>query len=188
MKTWSGRFNIYLLALAAALSTGCKTHPPADGKKEEAKDDKKMNVLWFHLEENPDSSGRNGPVPIYRANPEWVTVSRSPFLSEEEIEKIKVLDAPGGIEIEVQFSERTGKRLLEMITTANLGRRIAVLGQFDHERRWLAAPKITRRLAEGLFRFTPDATREETEKLVQAINQQIRKAKENKSTLDSEWR
>jgi hypothetical protein len=185
MKTWSDRFNIYLLALVIALGAGCKTPPKEEDttdekkadKQDGRKDDKSSVVLWFHLEENPDNTGHNGPVPVYRANPEMVTINRTPFLSEAEIDRVKLIDAPGGVEIEVQFTERTGRRLLDINTTSNIGRRLVILAQFDKQRRWLAAPKITHRISNGIFRFTPDATREETEKLVDAINHQIKKSK-----------
>jgi hypothetical protein len=185
MKIWSDRFNIYLLVLVIALGAGCKTPPKeednkddsAEEKKEGRKDDKSKIVLWFHLEENLDTTGRNGPVPVYRANPELVTINRTPFLSEEELDRIKLIDAPGGIEIEVKFNELHGRRALDNVTTSNLGRRIVVLAQFDKKRRWLAAPKITHRISNGIFRFTPDADREEAEKLVKAITHQIKKTK-----------
>jgi hypothetical protein len=36
--------------------------------------------------------------------------------------------------------------------------------------RWLAAPRITGRIADGRLEFTPDATRDEAERIVHGLN------------------
>jgi len=41
--------------------------------------------------------------------------------------------------------------------------------------RWLAAPLINRRMADGMITFTPDASREETEKFVEGLNNSAKK-------------
>ena len=38
------------------------------------------------------------------------------------------------------------------------------------EARWLAAPRISQRIKDGVLVFTPDATREEAERIVRGLN------------------
>lgn len=170
-------FNTYLLlALALALSAGCqsgKTKDPARrGKNEEAS-------LRLHLEVNPDGSDRNAPVSIGREHPFSLNVEKTAFVTEFQIEQASVLDGLGGFSIAIQFNKQ-GTFLLEMVTTANKGKHLAISAEFG-EMRWLAAPLITRRLGEGQLVFTPDATREEAERIVKGLNRLAERArKENK--------
>jgi hypothetical protein len=45
------------------------------------------------------------------------------------------------------------------------------------ENRFLGAPLITKRITDGVFVFTPDATREEAERIVAGLNNVIAKLK-----------
>jgi preprotein translocase subunit SecD len=151
-------FNAYLLlGLAALLSSGCQAF-----KKKEA------STFRVHLEVNEDPSGRSKPVPVYRQNPIYVHVESSPFLNEGNVAKAYVVDALGAFQIMIQF-DRRGTWVLEQYTTANKGRRFAIFSQFG-DARWLAAPVINQRITDGLLVFTPDATREESERLVRGLN------------------
>ncbi|MCL5098892.1 MAG: hypothetical protein M1608_15430 [Candidatus Omnitrophica bacterium] len=162
MKSWLSRFNIYLLAGLLAATAGCQT-----GGQD--KDDKKVSTLRLQLEVNADGSGRNGPVKILRNDPVIINVENAPFLTEVDVEKAEVIDEPGSSAIKVQFKAPDGVRLLEMVTTANKGKRIAVFSQFG-DARWLAAPLISQSITNGVFIFTPDANREETERIVLGLN------------------
>jgi preprotein translocase subunit SecD len=160
------RFNIYLpLALAFALGAGCQSgnakDPAKHGKNEEAS-------LRIHLEVNPDGSDRSGPVSIGREHPFELNVEKTAFLTEFQIEKAAVVDSFGGYSISIQFNKQ-GIFLLEMHTTANKGRHLAIAAEFG-EMRWLAAPLITQRLGDGRLVFTPDATRAEAERIVNGLN------------------
>ena len=42
------------------------------------------------------------------------------------------------------------------------------------ETRWLAAPLITKRISDGVFIFTPDASKEETERIVNGLKNVIK--------------
>ena len=95
-------------------------------------------------------------------------MDREPFLFENNITAAKVVEERGGFEIELQFDQK-GTWLLEQYTTANKTRRVAVFAIFG-ESRWLAAPLITRRVSDGKFTFSPDATREESERIVRGLN------------------
>jgi len=151
-------FNLYLLApLAVALGAGCKTSEP-----------KEESTLRLHLEATPSRFASNLLAVVDRAHPFPVQVEKEPFLYENNVASAKVVDARGGFEIEVQLDQK-GSWLLEQYTTANKTRRIVVFSMFGQPR-WLAAPVITRRISDGNFSFTPDATREEAERIVRGLN------------------
>ena len=168
MNTRTRRFNLYLLALISLLVvTGCQTT-----KKKEA------TLLKFHLEVNPDGSDRSKPVPIYRASPIYVNVETKPFIQEGNVVQAAVIDDSfGGFQLKVQL-DRQGSWLLEQYTTASKGKRVAIFSHFG-EARWLGAPILTKRIADGVFAFTPDATREETERMVRGLNELAKKSQKD---------
>jgi hypothetical protein len=152
------RFNAYLaVALFALCGAGCQTF-----KKKEA------STLRIHQEVNRDGTDKNGPVPVYRQNPVYVNVEHSPFLTEASIAKASLVDALGSFQIMIQY-DRRGTWLLEQYSTAHRGRRIAIFSQFG-QARWLAAPILQNRISDGLLVFTPDATREEAERIVRGLS------------------
>jgi len=159
------RFNLYLIALLVlALAAGCAT--------EERKRRHQPSKLDVHLEVPPDGTNLSEPVPIYRAKPVMVNVQREAFLTELHVKEAKVVDAVGGFAIQIQF-DRQGTWLLEEFTNQYHGRRFAVhcdFGEQLKENRWLAAPIVSRGISDGVFIFTPDATREEAEQLVLGLN------------------
>lgn len=162
------RFNTYLLlALCLSLTGGCQT---AESKRKN-----ELTTLRLHLEVNADGTQHNEPVPIYRAKPILVNVEKKPFVDEGNMAKAEVIDVLGGFAIQIQF-DRQGTWLLEQYSTANKDRHIAIFSQFG-ETRWLAAPVISQRIANGLFTFTPDATREEAERIVLGLNNVAREVK-----------
>jgi hypothetical protein len=172
MMIGRNRFNIYLLlSLAAAFGVGCLTLN---------KPDKQMSTLRVHLEANPDESSYTTSVPIYREKPVSITVDKIPFLTELDVSEAKVIDVMGGFELSIKFNKH-GSWLLEGYSTGNLGKHFAVFSQFGKtakESRWLAAPTFSRRITNGGMIFTPDATREEAERIVLGLNNVAKKAKE----------
>ena len=133
------------------------------------KQKKDLTSLRFHLEVNRDGTDKNGPVTIGRTSPFVVNVERAWFLDEQQIQSAAVVDdGLGGFVVVVQF-ERKGSWLLEQYTTSNRGRCVAIFAAFN-EPRWIAAPKIGKTISNGTFAFTPDATREEAERLVRGLN------------------
>jgi preprotein translocase subunit SecD len=160
MKMRGTAFNTLLLWMLAALLAGCET---SGGKFK-----KEASTLRLHLEVTPDGTGHNAPVPIYRAHPIYVNVEKDAFLNEGFIQKAEVVNDLGGFSIRIQF-EQKGVWLLENVTTANKGRRIAIFSQFG-DARWLAAPVLVQRITDGALQFTPDATREEAERIVRGLN------------------
>jgi preprotein translocase subunit SecD len=171
MMIRSERFNIYLLAaLAVVAACGCKS----DGEKQPKK---LLSTFRLYVEANRDSTQSQEPVPIYREKPVWVTVQKTPFLTEGNVAEAKVIDVGGDFALRIQF-DRAGTAMFEQCTTANRGRRIAVFCQFGKEVkdfRWLAAPVISRRTTDGVFVFTPDANREEAEEIALGLNNVAKK-------------
>lgn len=162
------RFNLYFgIALAVIVVAGCKT-------TEEAKKNnkKEVSLVALHLEVNPDGASDNAPVAIHRTNPVYVNISKTPFLDSTDLETASVVDEPGGLfSIRLKFNFR-GSALLEAMTISHVGKRVAVFCQTDTVR-WLAAPQIRKGMHDGVFIFTPDATREEADRIVRGLNNAV---------------
>ena len=169
MKVPLTRFNI-ILAVVLLVALGCKT-------SEEKKRAKEAAFLRFHIERNVDGTQHNAPVPVYRANPMLVGVERNAALDEDFMDKVELVAADefGNLAIKVTFNA-AGTRRLDYITSSYKGKRLAVHAKWT-ESRWLAAPLITRRITDGVFIFTPDASREECERIVRGLNNVIAKQK-----------
>ena len=161
MMTGIRWFNIYLLLFFLALVPGCST----TGGKKQGKD---ASTLRLHLEVHADGTPHNTSVPIYRERPVLVNINREPFLTEADIDSAAVVNVVGGFAIQVQFN-RHGTLILDNVSSVNRGRRVVIQSQFT-EPRWLAAPVMTRRLTDGVLVFTPDATQEETDRIVRGLN------------------
>ena len=176
MMTRVGPFNRNLWmapVLAAAMllaGFGCASHSK---EKEKEKDDKKPGQheeasLRLYLEVNVDGSDRNAPVSIGRQHPFVLNVEKRSFLTEFNVEKASVVESLGGFSISVRYNQE-GAWILEQYTTANKGKHMAIAGEFG-QMRWLAAPLINARIADGMLVFTPDATREECDRIVSGLN------------------
>ena len=163
------RFNI-ILAAFVLLSMGCKT-------TEQKKSAKEAAFLRFHVQTNPDGTQHNFPVTVYRGNPIALTVERDAALDEGFMQKAEVVAADefGNFAIKITFDE-TGTQRLDYVTSSNKGRRLVALCRWT-ESRVLAAPLISKRISDGVFVFTPDATREEAERIVTGLNNVIKKLK-----------
>lgn len=168
------RFNIYLLmAFAAAIACGCQS--PETKKK------KQLATLHLHIEVSPDTLGHTEVASILRNTPFDLKVEKTPFLTEGNITESQVVNTMGGFAITLQFNNE-GKLLLEEYTAANRGRKIAVFSQWGKDlaqHRWLAAPAVNSRISNGLFAFTPDASRAEAEEIVLGLNNVSKKIRGN---------
>lgn len=171
MKFRLARFNIYLQALMVLAWGGAGCHTDKGQKKAPKKG---FSTLRLHLEVNPDGTDKNGVVMVGRQTRFPVNVNKLGFIEVTHLSRASLVDdGLGGFALQIQLN-RQGTWLLEQYTVANKGRRIAVFAELD-DFHWIAAPVITKKLSEGLFTFTPDATREETEKLVLGLNKEIKK-------------
>jgi preprotein translocase subunit SecD len=162
------RFNTYLVvALMVALTAACGCRSP-----EERQQRKLLSTLRLHLEGDRDQTKTDEAVPVYRAKPVWVRITKAPFLNEAQVSQAAVVDTVGGFALHIQFDHQ-GTVLLEQCTAANRGRKMAIFCQFGKELkdyRWLAAPVISRRISDGVLVFTPDATRAEAAEIAQGLN------------------
>jgi len=171
MSFYPRLFNLYLLS-AALLLAGCAS--------EKSKSAKLLSALRVHVEANitgPDAFGTTETISLIRSAPVTITVARNPILSETDVAQAAVMNVPGGFAVEIQFNHM-GTLTLEQFTAANPGKHLVVFGQWGEkgtEGRWIAAPLITHRIANGLLAFTPDATREDSDRLVLGLNNVARK-------------
>jgi len=177
MKIGFRVFNLYFaFALClVALGSACST---TRGKSGATKKGKEISTLRLHLEVNADGTERNGPVPVFREQPVMVNVNKEFFLNEGDVVEALVVEAMGGFALSVHFDPH-GKLLLDTVTTSNKGRRIAIFSRFGEvgKARWLAAPLIRQRITDGVLTFTPDATREEAERIALGLNQVAKELK-----------
>lgn len=136
------------------------------GKKKK----KELATVRIHLETPRGGTERTEEIYVLRSAPMKLYVDKEPFLWEFYLLQAKLIPTDGGLpEIELQFNSG-GRTLLENYTAANRGRRMVIGIQFDKERRWVAAPMISRLISNGTLRFTPDATAEEIERMVVGLN------------------
>ena len=167
MKICWQRFNLYLLMVLAGIALGGCQSSPAEKKAK-----KLLSTLRLYAEGRRDGTQATELVPIYRLKPVMVRVEKLPFLDEGHVASAKVIDTMGDFALQIQFDHR-GTGLLEEYTTVNRPRRIAIFSQWGEkikQHRWLAAPMTSRRIADGVLTFTPDATREEAEEIAQGLN------------------
>ncbi len=189
MLTCMKRINIYLtLALAVLLSACASKNPDKKQKAVLDKKGKERSFLRVYIQEEPDGSDRTAPVSIYRANPVKINVHKEHFLDEGNLAKASVVEDIGGFVLKLEFNRR-GAWLLENQTTAFKGRHIVVASLFGDtvdKLRWLAAPYVTAPIKDGVLRFTPDATREEAERIVLGLNNVIADVKKKALLKDED--
>lgn len=158
------QFNLYLGLLLLALATGCQTR---DGG------DKPVANLRVHMEVSPQESAMNSTVPVYRANPVMVNVDQNPMLTEDDVAEARLVDLPGGFAIQIRFDAH-GSIVLNQNFAADPGRHYAIYSEFGtgkfRLKRWLAAPLLPKRPANGVLTFTPDADRDEAMQIVDGLN------------------
>ena len=176
MMTGAGRFNTYLFLLAVALSVGCKT-------AEERRRDKAITTFRLHLETNRGDTRSDAIVEIAGAQ---LYVNNSPFLDETSVTNAAVVDTrDGGFAIQVQY-DRHGTLVLDVVSTENRGRHLAIFTQFGpgklEQKRWLGAPYIGSSITGGVLIFTPNSTRAEAEQVVQGLNNVAKKLKKKSAS------
>jgi preprotein translocase subunit SecD len=158
-------FNL-VLALAMASVSACST----------ASSDRQKPIETFrvHLESRHDIPERSMPAEIGEANPMRFTVEKLPILSEIHVEEAALLEQSDGFTVQVRFNGM-GARILEGYSSAAIGRHFLIMTEIDEEVRWIAAPLIRHRNSEGTLTFTPQATREEMQRLVAGLNGAVEK-------------
>ena len=153
-------FNVFLFVAAAAFLTGCLS--------EESKRKREYSNIRIHVE--ADSSGGSGSaVSIHRAQPIMINIEREPIIDEHNVVAAALVEQAGGtFAIQIKL-DRRGSWILERTTVTHHGRHLAISSMWGPER-WLAAPYIIGKNSTGTLIFTPDATREESERIVRGLN------------------
>ncbi len=168
-------FNPYLLVLTALfVGVGCQTT--------ESKKKKEISTLRVHLSMPARTTAPGQMISVMRENPLPLKIEPHPFLNESLMTNAVVFDVMGGHAIRLTFDHR-GALLLEQYTVANKGRHLAIFSQFGEtpdQSRWLAAPLIQQGITNGQLAFTPDATREEAERVVNGLMNLDRKRKKKR--------
>jgi preprotein translocase subunit SecD len=162
MKAITRRFNLFLALMALAALCGCQTD----------KKNKEVSALRLHIEAGSNDSGLTQAVSVLRSDPTLLTVEKEAVLTEANLIEAKVIDARGGIAIQIQFDESSAL-VLEQYSASNPGKHFVIFGQWGKklaDGRWLAAPLITHRITGGILSFTPDMSREEADRLVLGLN------------------
>ena len=171
MKFRPAGINTYLCAIVAMalLVAGCATtdDPKDMGKKKKGKE---QALLLFHLETTPDGTPYTRSIVVPRGETKTVNVQANPFLDSGYLLEASLVETDkfGGFALRLQFNQH-GVFTLDTVSSANRGRRIAILCHFGQER-WLAAPVVTKRISDGIVQFTPDLSREEAEYVVLVLN------------------
>lgn len=162
-----GRINTYFLFVAALAllvgGAGCTA-----AQKEARRKKFEQSSIRLHLSANPDPQGTTTNAMVGQSAPFSVTIQKAAFLTEFNLDRADVSDTVGGFVIGLQFNPE-GTITLEQYTTAYRGRQIVIGAEFGPIR-WLAAPVIRQRITDGRLVFTPDATREEAERIVRGLN------------------
>lgn len=173
MKFRCGRFNLYLLALAATLLAACETTNRAGAGAKE------LASIRVHLETHADPLGMSRQITVGRETPQTFFVS-GPMLGELHLVAAQIWEGqPGQYAIHLKF-DRQGIRILESLSLSYRGKRLAIMSQFP-EPRWIGTVRLDRHIADGTVLFRPDATREEAERIVKGLNlavARLKKAKE----------
>jgi len=165
---WRG-FNHYLVPIMVlALLCGCQT---PERKRKQA-----ITSIRLHLEAHPDPTGRTEVVAVHQNPLVQMSVDKTPFLTDADLQSAKLIEVVGGYAVKLQFDKK-GTWILEEYTSGNLGSHLVIFCQFPelpeyklNHGRWLAAMKISARIGDGSLVFAPDATREETELIVLGLN------------------
>lgn len=164
MNFYVRRFNLYLAVLLLPALCSCAYFQK---KKPEA-----AGAIRIHVESPVSVADKTQTVSLLRSSPVVVTVEIDPVVTEANLIAATLIEAPGGFAVRVRFDE-TGGWMLEQATARNPGKHLVIFGQWGNkasEGRWLAAPLLNRRIADATVTFTPDASREEAQKMVDGLN------------------
>lgn len=171
MQSGSRWFNFYLTATMAVLLTGCaSTKDP---------NDRLSTLLRVHLEAQPNQMIPSRKITVYRENPMVFEIESLYLITEENVVAAKVVDQMGTYALQVRF-DQWAIPLLEHNSSSFQGRRLAIQAQWGPKQeytRWLAAPRMNRRITDGTITFTPDATLEECHQIVTGLNNNVRKVR-----------
>jgi preprotein translocase subunit SecD len=175
MNFYTRGFNLYLLGLVISLTAAC-------GCQSTGKKDDHLAMIRIHVENRAQLLGSGETVTVLRSHPVLVTINNEPFLTDANIVAAVLLETPGGVAVEIKLDE-IGTYTLEQYTAAYAGKHLAIFGQWNEkvaDSRWLAAPLINHRIADGVLAFTPDCSPEEAKQLVVGLNNMAKEVAKGK--------
>ncbi len=169
MRVRPGAFNLFFGLMAwVGLLAGCATGSDEKTPEGDQKPEKQASTLRLHMETETTGMG-TGKIKIKRSPPSvTLNVEKNAFADEGYLEEARVLDGMAGPILYLKFNTQGALRL-QMWTVSKPGRRIAVWTKWT-EGRWLGAPMINAPIEDGLLVFSPDATREELERIARGLN------------------
>lgn len=169
MVTERRRINFYLFALNTMLLAALAGMPGLGCAERDAHGNKRKPAqLRFHLEANNDVPDRLTTVTLGRAAPFSYTVARWPMFKDDQVVAATLLEKDGLYSIRIKLDHQGGT-MLNQLSSANNGRRIAVWADFG-EVRWIGSIFIAKRITNGELTFTPDTTKEQAERIVDGVN------------------
>ena len=169
MVTERPRINFYLFALNTLLLVALALAPGLGCAERDQHGHKlKPAQLRLHLESAQDVPERLTTVTMGRAAPFSYSVAKGQFLKDDQIVAAALTEVAGLYSIKIKL-DRQGETILNQLSSANSGKRIAVWADFG-EVRWIGSVLIEKRITNGELTFTPDTTREEAEKIVDGVN------------------
>jgi len=118
MNFYAHRFNLYLLL--ALTVCGCATHK----KKPDV-----AGAIRVHVESSGNLPTTAQTISVLRSTPVRLTVGIDPVLTEVNLIKAALIEAPGGFAVRVQFDE-SATWMLEQATARNPGKHLAIFGQW----------------------------------------------------------
>jgi hypothetical protein len=166
-------FNLVLMGFWLGASLVAPEAEASEKKKDKPKAIERIRV---HVESRRDLKERTLPAVVGRSNPSEYWIEKLPILNEIHLDRAVFHEELGGFAVELQF-DSMGTKLLESHSSAAAGRHLVVATEIDGETRWLAAPLMRKRLGDGRLVFSPDASREETERMVKDLNAAVKKRK-----------
>lgn len=176
MQICLGHFNLkkavclFAVVAMSAFLCGCRTDKQA----------KQTAALRVHIEVTvPTATSKT--ISVFRATPTSVTILKEPILTEADVASARLLGVPGGFAVQIQFNEQA-VWILEQYSATNPGKHFAIYGQWTDkpaDGRWLAAPLITKRIADGVLTFTADMSRDEAEQFVLGLNNTAQKLRKS---------
>ena len=157
-------------SLAACETTGSK-----DSKTKASE----LSTVRVHLESHPDPiTGTTTAIKYGIDQPQTIYVTGA-MVSEMNLVGAEVWDGNDGqYALRLQF-DLEGARTLEMLSMSYRGKRLAIESQFPYHR-WIGLIRMNQRISDGSLLFRPDASREESIRIVSGLNKAIVKMKKLK--------
>jgi len=171
MQTAIYRFNIYYLyglITGLVLLVGCKS-------PEQRRVDDMIGGMRLHIASGIRQRQTQEPVIIAGVS---IYTDKQFFADERSLTGCQVYDSEGGgFTMRFDFNLH-GKLALEAATADNPEKQIAIFIQYGEKKldkaSWVAAPRIRKRMSEGVLEFSPAVDRQSAEDMALALSNTIK--------------